>query len=229
MPDTAPIPSTLGVLLEADAAPQLSFPWHPQPWKDHMSDGPEIIDVLGRMPERVDRNSTRELVLTELAAGRTLAAFVAAMVWGYGTTGYGPVRTRWILTGTKVTPLEAPLLRSVSERLSAGAVFVRKNGAVEGFRFMNNDNRIKHLGAAYFTKWLYFVSAVESSDDPDAAPILDAQVAQWLFAETGLPFETGKTKPYERYVALLSAWGAEYNRTPVQVEKTIFGLATGRG
>lgn len=229
MSHTVPAPSIIGKMLSADAKPQLSFPWRPAPWKEHMQDLPEVVDVLDRMPERVDRNSTRALVLTELDAGRTLAAFIGAMVWGYGTTGYGPVRTRWILTGTKTAPMEVAVLPSVGEKLFAGAAFVRQNGAVEGFRFMNNDNRIKHLGAAYFTKWLYFASAVNDADDPDAAPILDAQVAQWLLAEVALQLDTNETASYERYLAVLKDWGQEYGRTAVQVEKVIFGLATGRG
>ncbi|RJT81087.1 hypothetical protein D6T63_07915 [Arthrobacter cheniae] len=194
-----------------------------------MHDLPEVIDVLNRMPERVDRDSTRELVLAELEAGHTLAAFIGAMVWGYGTTGYGPVRTRWILTGIKTSPITTPVLPSVSDRLSAGVEYVRKNGAVEGFRFMNIDNRIKHLGAAYFTKWLYFSSSLTSADDAQAAPILDAQVAKWLLVEAALRLDTDETASYEKYVQVLNDWGHEYGRTAVQVEKIIFGLATGRG
>lgn len=224
-----PVPTIVGEMLSTDAKPQLSFAWRPAPWKEHMRDLPEVVDALDRMPVRVDRNSTRALVLTELKAGRTLAAFVGAMVWGYGTTGYGPVRTRWILTGTKVAPTEAAVLPSVSEKLLAGAAFVQQNGPVEGFRFMNNDNRIKHLGAAYFTKWLYFASAMKNADDADAAPILDAQVAQWLLATVALQLDTNETASYERYVAVLKDWGQEYGRTAVQVEKVIFSLATGRG
>ena len=41
---------------------------------------------------------------------------------------------------------------------------------------MCNAGRIKHLASAFFTKWLYFSSAVSDSDDPNAAPILDKQV-----------------------------------------------------
>lgn len=226
---TVPVPSRVGDLLLADATPQLSFPWKPASWKEHMHDLPEVVDALDRMPERVDRNSTRELVLGELEAGHVLTAFVGAMVWGYGTAGYGPVRTRWVLTGTKTKPSEEAVLPSVAGMLSAGATFVRENGPVEGFRFMNNENRIKHLGAAHFTKWLYFASAVSSADDAGAAPILDAQVADWLLAEAALLLDTSRTSSYERYVQVLNDWGDEYGRTAVQVEKVIFGLTTGRG
>lgn len=229
MTQTPSIPSPLADILMAKDAPQGSFPWIPSSWKEQMRDLPEVVTVLDQMPERVDRESTRELVLSQLKSGRVLGAFVGAMVWGYGTYGYGPVRTRWILTGTKTNPLEATVLPSVAERLAAGATFVRENGPIEGFRFMNNENRIKYLGAAYFTKWLYFTSATTSATDGNASPILDARAAEWMLSEAGLSLDTGRTSSYERYVQILNEWGHEYDRTAVQVEKAIFGLATGRG
>ena len=193
-----------------------------------MQDLPQVMDVLGRMPERVDRASTREVVLQELEAGRTLPAFVTAMVWGYGTTGYGPVRTRWVLTGTKTNPMESPVLPQVPARLEAGATAVLQDGSLEAFRLMNNEGKVKYLGPAFFTKWLYFTSAFQSPDDAKAAPILDKQVSDWLLAHAGVSLEPDRTSSYERYVGLLTAWGRLHNRTAVQIEKAIFGLATGR-
>lgn len=70
---------------------------------------------------------------------------------------------------------------------------------------------------------------MESADDPDAALILDAQVAQWLLAEAALQLDTNDTVSYKRYVEVLKDWGQEYGRTAVQAETVIFGLATGRG
>lgn len=93
---------------------------------------------------------------------------------------------------------------------------------------MNNAGRIKHLGSAFFTKWLYFGSALTSPDDPNAAPILDKQVQDWLKQHAGVTLDIRRTEAYQRYVDALTAWGEHHGRTPVQVEKAIFGLATGR-
>lgn len=194
-----------------------------------MQDLPQVMDVLRRMHERVDRVSTRDVVLEELEAGRTLPTFVTAMVWGYGTTGYGPVRTRWVLTGIKTKPLESPILPYLSERLEAGVTAVRRNGPLAAFRLMNNEGKIKYLGSAFFTKWLYFTSALQSPDDAKAAPILDKQVSDWLFAHAGLSLVPDRTTSYERYLELLDAWSHQHNRTAVRIEKAIFGLATRRG
>ena len=110
-----------------------------------MHDLPQVTAVLQRMPERVDRSSTRQLVLQELEAERTLAAFVSAMVWGYGSTGYGPGRTRRVLPGPKTNPRTSPVLPHVAQRLATGATTVRHEGPLEAFLHMRNEGRIKHL------------------------------------------------------------------------------------
>ncbi|MFJ4229189.1 hypothetical protein ACIPYV_16630 [Paenarthrobacter nicotinovorans] len=223
-----PVPHVLAALLGKEPQPQRTFPWRPEPWLELMHDLPQVVAVLQRMPERVDRASTRQLVLEEFEAGRTLAAFAGAMVWGYGTTGYGPVRTRWVLTGTKTSPRTSPVLFDVAQRLATGATTVRREGPLEAFRCMGTEGRIKHLGSAFFTKWLYFVSATDSPDDATAAPILDKQVADWLYTHAGTNLRVNRTDSYGQYLQLLTGWGSQYDRSAVQVEKAIFGLATGR-
>lgn len=194
-----------------------------------MHDLPDVLDVLDRLPSAVDRQSTRDVVLSELEAGRALPAFVPAMIWGYGTVGYGPTRVRWILTGIKgIGSIDAPVLPSVSDRLAAGAQKARDLGAREAFYFMNNEGHIKYLGAAFFTKWLYFSSALRGPNDRAAAPILDKQVATWLDKNAHVSLRLNNTTSYTAYLDLLSNWGEQYGRSRVQVEKAIFGLATGR-
>lgn len=194
-----------------------------------MHDLPDVLDVLGRLPATVDRQSTRDVVLFEFEAGRVLSAFVSAMIWGYGTVGYGPTRVRWVLTGKKsAETVSAPVLPSVGDRLAAGARKVRENGPKDAFHLMNNEGHIKHLRASFFTKWLYFASALSGPDDPAAAPILDNQVAIWLADNADVSLHLNDTNSYGDYLELLAAWGQPYDRTPVQVEKAIFGLATGR-
>lgn len=194
-----------------------------------MHDLPDVLDVLDRLPHAVNRESTRDVVLSELDAGRALPAFVPAMIWGYGTVGVGPTRVRWVLTGKKSKEaVQAPVLPSVSDRLTAATHKVRESGPRDAFYLMNNDGHIKHLGAAFFTKWLYFSSALQGPDDPAAAPILDKQVAIWLNKNAHVSLTLNNTNSYATYLDLLSDWGKQYGRSRVQVEKAIFGLATGR-
>lgn len=222
-------PPVLAEVLQAEPTPQRAFAWNQGPWRARLHDLPDVLDALDGLPSAVDRNSTRQVVLTELNAGRVLPAFVAAMIWGYGTVGYGPTRVRWIITGTKGPgALHAPTLPTVSEHLAAGAQKVRESGPRDAFYLMNNDGHIKHLGAAFFTKWLYFTSALSGPDDPAAAPILDKQVATWLDKNAQMSLRLNNTNSYAAYLDLLSEWGEPHGRSRVQVEKAIFGLATGR-
>lgn len=227
------IPSVLAEALERDVRPQSSFPWTRQPWVEQMHDLPEALSLLDRLPERVSRQSTLEEVTGELDAGRVLPAFIAAMVWGWGTTaGMGALRTRWILTQTKAKSASAvsePVDPSVVDRLEAGARSVRADGALEAFRLMNNEGRILHLRSSYFTKWLYFTSAREGAEHSEAAPIFDDRIVGWLEDSAGISLDKNRTASYGDYLGLLEGWGTPYGRTKVQVETEIFRLATGRG
>lgn len=116
----------------------------------------------------------------------------------------------------------------MEKHLAASVDTVRTKGPLEAFRVMRNEGKIKHLGSAYFTKWLYFTSALDGPDDSQATPILDQQVAVWLKTHAEIHLDINRTESYARYLDLLATWGETYGRSRVQVEKAIFGLATGR-
>ncbi|MBF9315810.1 hypothetical protein [Mycobacteroides chelonae] len=223
------IPAELTALLDAEPTTQRGFPWDRQAWQTQAHDLPHVFSALGDLPDHVNRDDVHAVVLSELNADRVLPAFVSAMVWGYGDRGYGPIRVRCVLTGTRGRNADkSEVLGTVSTRLAEAVNEVREHGPLAGFRLMNNSGRIKYLGPAFFTKWLYFASAVTDVDSPEAAPILDKQVADWIRKHTGISLNLNKTNAYEKYLNLLEDWGRPYNRTPVQVEKVIFGLQTGR-
>jgi hypothetical protein len=222
------VPPLLAAMLAKPPVAQRAFAWKPAGWRQEMHDLPDVLQVLEKLPPQVDRGIVRETVMSELEGGRILPAFVSAMVWGHGDSGYGPVRVRWALTGVKSGAHDAPVRGDVAGIIGTAAELVRTEGPVEGFRYMSNAGRIKHLASAFFTKWLYFASALASADDPNAAPILDKQVHAWLKAHADLSLDISRTHEYERYVDILTKWGDPFGRTPVQVEKAIFGLKTGR-
>lgn len=226
------VPLVLDGPLREEPVAQKSFPWHRDAWREQMHDLPDVLDTLEQLPDRVDRQSTRDVVLSELAQGRVLPAFVPAMIWGWGTTGMGPVRTRWVLTQIvdRTAPAtNLPIYAPVIDRLEAGSRVVREDEPLSAFTLMNNGGRIKHLGPSYFTKWLYFSSALNGPDDAAAAPILDKQIVSWLYEYAGISLNANKSASYAQYLELLADWGARCERSPVQVEKSIFKLATGRG
>ncbi|WP_431843218.1 hypothetical protein [Calidifontibacter indicus] len=115
------------------------------------------------------------------------------------------------------------------EKLTEWVRIAREEGPVEGFRYLNNAGRLRGLGPAFFTKWLYFVTACGQARSERAAPVLDALIISWLkkYADTRL--RHGKTPDYQHYIELLHGWGAPYGRTPAEVEESIFRLIRNDG
>ncbi|MFV2019380.1 hypothetical protein [Micromonospora sp. LOL_023] len=54
-----------------------------------------------------------------------------------------------------------------------------------------------------FTTWLFMTTAVDGIADPNAAPIVDGQVANWLCAQRLASLRVNRTPDYERYLELL--------------------------
>ena len=225
------LPDLLREILAEAQAPQRGFDWNPESWRVALADCPDVLDQLNELPKKINRDEVCRIVTSNLKRGAVLPAFVTAMIWGYSTAGYGPTRVRWVLTGVRGKDAMGASVRfAVAARLEEAVQVVRAEGAVEGFRHMNNAGHIKYLGPAFFTKWLYFASAAAGPDDARAAPIFDKQVKDWLANKAGVRLNIYKTNDYSRYIALLKAWGSHTSkvRTPAQVEKAIFYLATGR-
>ncbi|MEU4693765.1 hypothetical protein [Actinoplanes sp. NPDC023714] len=89
---------------------------------------------------------------------------------------------------------------------------------------------IRYLGAAFFTKYLYFCPGATAGKQ---APILDDRVARALSTRHGwASLRTGGSWPamtYERYCRLLSRWAGEASKAqghevwPDQMERWLFG------
>lgn len=225
-------PEVLATRLSEVMPAQGSFLWNRDKWMPVVQDAPDAEVVLQTLPERLDRQTVRDVVQKNLSLDRVLGALVPVLIWG-GPGGYGPFRARTILTGVRTREnAVAAIDDTVRGRLLAGATRVRESGAAEAFRFMNNEGKIKYLGGAFFSKWLAFSSMVGSIDGPEVAPILDKRVRDWIAdhttADGRVELSTTSSHDYRRYLSLLDAWGAPYGRTRAQVELAIFELTRDR-
>jgi hypothetical protein len=155
------------------------------------------------------------------------------MVWGYGTVGYGPYRTARALTGTLWPRREQAAAPTTLASLEKSLRKFRNAGPVEAFRYLMNPpksrgeqtGKIPYLGAAFFTKWLYFATCEGDPANGAAALILDRLVRGWLDRRAGLELRLGVTADYARYLDVMHTWAADLGGTPPQVEETIFLLA----
>jgi hypothetical protein len=191
---------------------QKRISWNRERWQALDPRYPKIAShktFIAGLPNRIGREDVRGYAAgAAKSPDRAVEAFIASMVWGFGSTGYGVYRTNRILT---VNP-DAP------ERLHSVAQILTSDGPVEGYRAMANEQRLKWLGPAFGTKYLYFCSA-----DDNPALVLDALVAVWLNQHCGTNLRPWQwsTLQYEKYVTDMASWAGR-TCTSVELETIVF-------
>ena len=217
------VPRELEPLLAGEHPPQCGFSYPFERWREWAGHLEENGPVLGALPRELDRR-TVALLVDGLLPGDVVGAFTVAMIWGHGTSGYGPYRTARVLTAAR-SPMGAPVSPGVRSRLGESIEVAREGGPVEGYRYLNNrPGKVDGLGPAFFTKWLYFVTARGDAGSANAAPVLDALVIEWLASHGGPSLRAGYTVDYAQYVETLRSWGAPHGLGPANVEERIFRL-----
>ncbi|MBY6708087.1 hypothetical protein HQ308_14875 [Rhodococcus sp. BP-241] len=216
------VPADLDDLLHRPFAPQKAFRYPAARWSKWVGHLDGVSDVLETLPSELDRALAARRI-DELLADNVAGAFVVAMIWGHGSSGYGPYRTARILTDS-TAPASSPLSEGVIEKLTRSVSVAQDGDAVLGYRFLTHASPVRGLGPAFFTKWLYFVTARGNPTSPLAAPILDALVINWMRKHAGVRIRAGYTIDYRVYLDHLTAWGAATDHTPVEVEERIFRL-----
>lgn len=222
------VPRELEPLLSGEHHPQRGFSYPAERWRGWAGHLEGNGRVLGALPRELDRRTAARLV-EGLLPGDVVGAFTVAMIWGHGTSGYGPYRTARVLTADS-SPRNARVSPGVRSRLGESVEVAQEGGPVEGYRFLNNHpGKVGGLGPAFFTKWLYFVTARGDAGSATAAPVLDALVIAWLASHGGPSLRAGYTDDYARYVETLRSWGAPHGLAPANVEERIFRLIRNDG
>ena len=162
------------------------FAWAPDQWRKRWPNElpmPAVLKTAGAGP-RVDRADVFARASTVKTEADAVELFVLMGAWGTGTQARSIARI--------VRPLHQP---GAAERLLAAHRIIREGGdAEESYRRMYSTRyeRIKYLGPAFFTKWLYF-SAYDTWSFASAPPplILDRKVALTMgWRTTGWPAGT---------------------------------------
>ena len=188
---------------------QPGIPWPRDRWSRTFPDHRALLDDL---PETLGRSAVAEYGKSAARSPQDAErAFVVAMVWGFGTVGYGPWRTRRILDSTS-NPLE---------RLHDAARALQSDGPLAAYEEMSSRSRLRWLGPAFGTKYLYFCSA---SRPTDGAIVLDRLVADWLESNTGLSIDPvpWSVPIYGRYLEHLTHWSKDLGASSAEVECCIF-------
>lgn len=219
-----PLPQILQEQIDAGFVEQEAMRWVPGTWRRWIGDLDGVGAVLDALPSAVNRRDAASAARDALDQGNVVGAFCAVMVWGYGNSGRGPFKVDRILRGA-----EAFDRATITSRLVQALELVRSAGPVEAYRFLYNADRgaIKYLGPAFFTKWLS-LAAFEDPYGPDAPPILDSLVREWVTREAGVSLPKTRTVDYETYIKLLEGWAASTGCTQTQLESTVFRLERAR-
>jgi hypothetical protein len=190
--------------------------WPRDAWLDAF---PNEAAAFRRLPTLLDRT------IVELATSRlpqtkegVLSAFVLSTAWGYGGNGYGPFRAARILSAAGPT---------AAARLQTAARAVRREGALAGYRALAAPVRLKHLGPAFGTKFLFFQSAGH-----DRALIFDQLMSTWLEENCGLRLDATRwsSQTYAEYLRLMRIWAVSLEVEPATLEMAVFtDQATAQG
>jgi hypothetical protein len=179
---------------------------------------PDSADLLAALPDQLDRATVRA-ACSDAANSPAAAwqAFMVVMVWGYGTVGYGPWRTARVCSDTS----------GARERLARVAQQLAERGALEAYGLFAGDCRLRWLGPAFGTKFLYFCP---QGPEPQAL-IFDRLVARWLTKNTSIAFNAGpwSSTTYRRYLELLCGWAAVLGVGSDEVERCIFQAQANQG
>ncbi|MFE5401576.1 hypothetical protein ACFQ9Z_09245 [Streptomyces sp. NPDC056580] len=208
------VPGRDGVLSQA-------IPFDRARWLTHLPSSdwwPPELDACPAVADRrrVDRNTVFAVARRSDTVEGRRHLLTAALVWGTGTKARSVARRAHIFAAASAEDIDA--------RLEAALGTLREEGPVAAYYAFNNDQRIKHLGPAFFTKVLYFAGH-ERSAAAWRPLILDRFVALALRAEdTGEKWRaSGWTTPcYGRYLSFAHERAQRAGVLPDQIEAALF-------
>lgn len=172
--------------------------------------------VAGKWP-RLDRRTVFSIALKADTVEGRRHLLVAALVWGTGTKARSVDRRAQIFRHSLNTDIDA--------RLDSALAALQGRGAAEAYWAFNNDQHIPYLGAAYFTKVLYFAGS-ESPICPYRPVILDSVVSRALknLGTVGADWpENGwTTDQYKQYLKGVHDCAQKRGVLPEQIEAALF-------
>jgi hypothetical protein len=186
--------------------------WSPSLWQQQF---PEHADYLSTLPQPIGRaDVAARCVHAPEGADQATKAFITAMIWGYGTVGYGWFRTSRVLRENE----------DAGERLATVARIARDQGGPAAFAWLaERPHRLRWLGVAFATKYLFFCAA---GGHAQPALVLDRLVRDWMSRNLAWDLRLEwVVEDYHEYVNTMSAWAMELDLKPGDLEMLVFQLA----
>lgn len=198
----------------AGRPPQVASPWNPKSWTSRLPDHAELFDRLKEQP--LTRDTVTQWATRIESPTRAVEAFIVSMVWGHGPVGYGAYRTARMIGGAG---FEKAIFDVAQIAAASGGLAAYKHVSD---RRRANPNYLKHLGPAFGTKFIYFVTKANASE---AAPVMDAVVQRWFkrhVPTVPLTLEWSSPQSYEHFLNHIAAWAADLTARghgPIEVDE----------
>ncbi|MER7333526.1 MULTISPECIES: hypothetical protein [unclassified Micromonospora] len=143
-------------------------------WADYAEDLPFDTDTDD--PQLLTRGDVTDTAGDCRSRRPWLPLLVTSFAWGWGKTGYGSRRLDRIMNADQTA--SETFRDDIDNRLSAAVEMLDREGAVAAYDLLLRNGRIRGLGPAFFTKFLYFAS--RASTEQCRALILDARLARQM-------------------------------------------------
>lgn len=186
--------------------------WHPTT-RTHIA---ELCDQLG------SSKSAEVLVITRRDVfdrrGSAVDLFIAAMAWGFGTTGYGGWRT-----AAMVNPEGRDQEQRVADAVDAYRAAWSTGGAEAVARaWANGTGKIRGMGPAFASKLAYF--AIYDRTAGNGPLIADLNTAWSVWALGGIWDSRYQPGKYLQYVQWCERWAHALGRRSDDIERVLFNL-----
>jgi hypothetical protein len=191
--------------------------YHAEYWRNYFPQNKELESVIALCPEKISRGNlfqfAKEAIDTK-SISDIQRLFLASMIWGYGTTNYGPWRTEKMFSSPNVHGI---LKRSFE--------LVLDNKIIEAYSGFN----LNRCGPPFFTKFFYFIGYGAGLNEYPL--ILDTRVWEALrdrFQIDTAPFVKPSTwwypEGYIRYIRTMHNWAKDLNCEAHNIELALFSL-----
>ncbi|CAG1016913.1 hypothetical protein ANAEL_05903 [Anaerolineales bacterium] len=194
-------------------------PYDSKVWHKWFAEDTDFNELTQRYPQQISRSEVAELAGLS-GSGIPRKVFLATMLWGYGTVGYGAYRTSIMV---KVKGFQNIIEKSFS--------LVSDGKYIDAYEMFY----LPMCGPAFFTKYFYFVGL--GNKTMPLPLILDSVVANSL-TQLGVDIyrlarvvknSAGKITSvaryadgYFQYVEMINSWASEISCRPDSIEKWLF-------
>jgi 8-oxoguanine DNA glycosylase-like protein len=193
----------------------------PVRWKARLPD-PSVWPValdgrpMGKKWPSVDRSAVFDICASATTAPGAVQAYVAAAVWGTGTSAQSVERRINVLTGNPDG--------AVGERIARAIEILHEKGAVAAYAALRSGPlSVNYLGPAFFSKLLYFAGFDSAAGDLRPL-IIDRWIARAVndWKHTSWEETNWPTEVYQRYLTWAAQLAADRGVSADVVEYHLF-------